>query len=169
VQLAYTVYQPPSTFQGCISQWGIDSTQAITKTVPAFYANAVAHIMRVGRERLFVVFKGSDATNFMQNVECAHTPQLGEQFGVSGSDVRVHSGFWAGWKALEKEVLTAVLSFAKEVRQKRGGGGATSHLPAAGQQMKVAVCDFQSTATLLLQQPVVYAVFACVHGWPPQS
>ena len=120
-QLAYTVYQPPSTFEACIKQWGVDSIQAITKTVPTFYANAVAYVMRVGQERLFVVFKGSDATNWMQNVECAHTEPLGNLFGAAGSDLRLHSGFYAGWKALEADVRAAVLSFAKEVRGCRLG------------------------------------------------
>jgi hypothetical protein len=115
LQLAYTAYQPPATFEGCIKPWGVDSIQAISKTVPAFYANAVAHVMRVGKERLFIVFKGSDASNWMQNVECAHTGPLGDLFGAKGSDVRLHSGFYAGWHALEKDVTAAVLSFAKEV------------------------------------------------------
>jgi hypothetical protein len=113
--LAYTVYQQPSTFETCIKQWGIDSIQAITKTVPAFYANAVAYVMRVGQERLFVVFKGSDASNWIQNLECAHTEQLGDLFGARGSDLRLHSGFYAGWTALEADVRAAVLNFVKEV------------------------------------------------------
>lgn len=115
-QLAYTVYQPPATFEACIKQWGVDSIQAITKTVPAFYSNAVAYVMRVGKERLFVVFKGSDATNWIQNMECAHTEPLGDLFAARGSDLRLHSGFYAGWKALEADVRAAVLSFVKEVR-----------------------------------------------------
>lgn len=59
---------------------------------------------------------GSDATNFMQNMECAHTEAIGGLFGADGADVRLHSGFWAGWKTLEKDVTAAVLSFVKEVR-----------------------------------------------------
>jgi len=114
MQLAFTVYQSPSVFENCIKQWGVSSVQAITKTVPTFYSNAVAHVVRVGNERLFVLFKGSDATNWIQNMECAHTEPVGDLFGARGSDLRVHSGFWAGWKALETDVTKEVLSFAKE-------------------------------------------------------
>lgn len=57
LQLAYAAYQPPATFEGCIRPWGVDSVQVIQKTVPAFFATATAHVMRVGKERLFVVFK----------------------------------------------------------------------------------------------------------------
>jgi hypothetical protein len=89
--------------------------KVIQKTVAAFFASAEAHVIRVGNERLFVVFKGSDATNWMQNMECAHTEPLGELFGARGSDLRLHAGFYAGWKALEADVRQAVLSFAKEV------------------------------------------------------
>lgn len=115
LQLAYTAYQPKATFENCIRPWGVDSIQVISKTVPAFMANAAAHVIRIGNERLFVVFKGSDATNWMQNVECAHTEPLGDLFGAKGSDLRLHSGFYAGWKALEADVRAAVLSFVKEV------------------------------------------------------
>lgn len=114
-QLAYTAYQSPATFDGCIRQWGVDSVRVIQKIVPAFFATAEAHVIRVGNERLFVVFKGSDATNWMQNMECAHTEPLGELFGARGSDLRLHAGFYAGWRALEMDVRQAVLSFAKEV------------------------------------------------------
>lgn len=40
---------------------------------------------------------------------------LGHLFGAPGSNIQVHSGFYAGWQALEKEVTAAVLSFIKEV------------------------------------------------------
>lgn len=89
--------------------------QVISKTVPEFLSKAVAHVTRVGQERLFLVFKGSDATNWMQNMECAHTEPLGQLFGAGSSDLRLHSGFYAGWKALEKDVTAAILSFVKEV------------------------------------------------------
>lgn len=165
LQLAYAAYQPPATFEGCIRPWGVDSVQVIQKTVPAFFATATVHVMQVGKERLFVVFKvskrgagfelhlvcswsqqgvwgvcvlppmqwlkcqhgaawwlcvsvhvqGSDGSNWMQNMECAHTEPLGDLFGAKGSDLRLHKGFYEGWKALEPDVRAAVLSFVKEV------------------------------------------------------
>lgn len=59
--------------------------------------------------------QGSDGSNWMQNMECAHTEPLGDLFGAKGSDLRLHKGFYEGWKALEPDVRAAVLSFVKEV------------------------------------------------------
>jgi hypothetical protein len=64
--------------------------------------------------------QGSDGSNWMQNMECAHTEPLGDLFGAKGSDLRLHKGFYEGWKALEPDVRAAVLSFVKEVRAVHG-------------------------------------------------
>jgi pimeloyl-ACP methyl ester carboxylesterase len=95
---------------------GIDSILPVTVPVPDFpLTSATAHVYKAGNSSVWVVFKGSDVSNLLQNLECGHTPPVGGRFGARSADVRLHSGFYAGWQALEAPVTAAVLEFLQEV------------------------------------------------------
>jgi hypothetical protein len=64
MQLAYSVYQPVQTFATCLKNMGIDSILPVNVHVPGYFSSATAHVMKAGNESLFVVFKGSEASNW---------------------------------------------------------------------------------------------------------
>lgn len=116
-QLGYAVYQDPGVFKACLGAMGVDagSIKMIRKTTTSYNAEVTAFVLKAATERIFVIFRGSEPDNFLQDASCRHTQPLGAVFGAPGQDVRVHAGFMSGWTALEADVLATVKSYLASV------------------------------------------------------
>lgn len=98
---------------------GVDTTSIaeVEERVHDFHTTRSALVMKAGKERILVTIMGSDFRGMKDlaiDLACKHTRVNGKVFEAPGSDIRIHSGFWSGWQALEPGVITTVLVYLRD-------------------------------------------------------
>jgi hypothetical protein len=100
----------------------------VTVPVEDFSTLKTAYVFRAGRERVFVLFRGSCGVDLDLgiNIACKQEQPAHGLFGVSGSgpQIGVHRGYWRAWQSMEASVIEAVQLLLREVRgflRKHGG------------------------------------------------
>ncbi|KAF8055733.1 cation/proton exchanger 4 [Scenedesmus sp. PABB004] len=118
MQLAYAAYQPPGTFAACLAAMGVPpgAARGLEGEVPEYGSPRSALVLRAGRERVFVVVKGSGLRDLTINLSCRHARIDGAALGAPRArGVALHRGFWRGWQVLEAGVLAAVRQLLADV------------------------------------------------------
>lgn len=118
MQVAYMAYRPLSDLQSCLTGMGADLSTFKNITVPVeeWQTLKTAYIFRAGRERVFVLFRGSCELDLGINIACRQDQPAHELFGVSGGpQMGIHRGYLKAWQALEVEVMQTVQLLLKEV------------------------------------------------------
>lgn len=119
MQLAYMAYRPVGDVTSCLAGMGADLSTLHNFTLPImdFNTQKTAYVFRAGKERVFVLFRGSSETDIAINIACRQEEPAHEVFGVSGGpQIKVHRGYWKAWQTLEPGVVGAVQLLLKEVR-----------------------------------------------------
>lgn len=95
----------------------LSTLRNITLPVADYGTSRSAYVFRAGKERVFVLFRGSSDTDLAINIACRQEQPARELFGLgAGPQVMLHRGYWRAWQTLEPEVLGAVQSLLAEVR-----------------------------------------------------
>ncbi|KAF6266166.1 Alpha/Beta hydrolase protein [Scenedesmus sp. NREL 46B-D3] len=123
MQLAYAVYYPPALFRPCLQAMGIvpNSIRVVEATVPEYNTLRTAYVMLAANQRIFVLVRGSVVTrneltrDVTVNLACRHVQPPEQTFGIPGSDIRLHRGFYRAWQVLEPGVTSIVQAYLKQV------------------------------------------------------
>jgi hypothetical protein len=118
MQVAYMAYRPLSDLSTCLTGMGADlsTLQNLTQPIADFQTFKTAYIFRAGRERVFVLFRGSCESDLSINIDCRQEMRLNEVFdAIGGPQIGVHRGYWKAWQSMEAVVIEAVQLMLKEV------------------------------------------------------
>jgi hypothetical protein len=118
MQLAYMVYRPLGDVTSCLTGMGADLSTLRNLTIPIadFSTQRTSYVFRAGKERVFVMFRGSSEADLMINIECRQEQPPPELFGAPGGpQIKLHRGYWRAWQSLEPAVLAAVQELLQEV------------------------------------------------------
>lgn len=125
-------YRPLSDITSCLTGMGADLSTLRNVTVPVedFQTLKTAYVFRAGRERVFVLFRGSCGVDLDLgiNIACRQEQPANGLFGVSASSphIGVHRGYWRAWQSMEASVFEAVQLLLKEVRSLHKYGSSRS-------------------------------------------